>query len=246
VVFLDIVFWLTLAAGFLALIGLMTNPSLILFAAGNLLMVSFYYSFGDYHHPEAILLIALIILAFSPAGGVLSLDAVLKRQKPEPGTKKEISMDILEKRSRLAAWPLLLIQWMYVLIYTSAAISKLAKGGLDWMNGYTLQYFMFRDALRWDSDLGMLIASSFFLSLVLSWFAILFESTFFLVIPFPKLALVYVPMGIAMHTAIYLTQRAPFPQFIVLYAVFVPWASIFKTLRARFNRSGWLRRQSYV
>jgi len=135
---------------------------------------------------------------------------------------------------------------MYVLIYTSAAISKLGKGGLDWMNGYTLQYFMFQDALRWGSDLGLLIASSFVLSLVLSWFAILFESTFFLVLPLPKLALVYIPMGIAMHTAIYLTQRAPFPQFIVLYSVFVPWTWVFKTLRSRFNRSGLLGRQSYV
>jgi hypothetical protein len=104
------------------------------------------------------------------------------------------------------------------------------------MNGYTLQYYLIRDGLRWESPLGVWLGSHHSFALVGSWFAIFFEATFFLVILFPVLALFYVPAGIGFHALIYLTQRAPFFGYMVLYAALVPWAAGVRYLAERYAR----------
>ena len=46
-----------------------------------------------------------------------------------------------EEQSAFASWPILLAQWTFALVYLSAFLEKLVFiGGLDWLNGYTLQY----------------------------------------------------------------------------------------------------------
>ena len=76
---LTIIVWLSLAAGILSVIGLWTRISLIFFALGNVILYSYHYSFGEIHHPEALMMISLIILAISPANAVLSVDDLRKR-----------------------------------------------------------------------------------------------------------------------------------------------------------------------
>ena len=49
-----------------------------------------------------------------------------------------------------AAWPLRLIQILFALVYFDAGLSKLHASGLDWVNGYTLQYYLATDAI-WTS-----------------------------------------------------------------------------------------------
>jgi hypothetical protein len=227
------VFWITLVAGILSVVGLRTNLSLGVFALGNLSLQAYDYSFGDYHHPEALMLITLAILALSPAGRVLSLDDSLQQRRIGSGERAFKLERLVSQKGILARWPLLLVQWMYVLIYLSAGLSKLGSAGLDWTNGYTLQYYLVQDGLRWGSDLAIMLAQNYNLAVFLGWAAVLFESTFFLVMIFPFLALLYIPGGVAMHTVIYLTQRAPFPEFIVIYVVFVPWALVLQWLSQR-------------
>ncbi|MFM6203915.1 hypothetical protein, partial [Planktothrix sp.] len=101
------------------------------------------------------------------------------------------------------------------------------------MNGYTLQYFLTNDGLRWGSDLGVWLGQYRIVGIVFGWIAIIFEATFFLVLIFPQLVWVYIPAGIGFHTGIYLTQRAPFFPFMALYSVFIPWTWVIKTLTLR-------------
>jgi hypothetical protein len=222
--FFEIVFWTVVVAGVLALVGLGTNLCLALFAVGNVIMQAYLYSFGDHHHPEALMMIALLLLAMSPSGAVLSLDSLRKKRREEWGGR------LLTAESRYARWPLLLVQWMLALVYVSATVSKLGKSGLDWMNGYTLQWYLLRDGMRWGSDVGLWLGQQHTVVVIMSWMAILFEATFFLVLLFPALAWVFIPAGIGLHTGIWLTMRAPFFQFIVLYAVFVPWGTVLKAV----------------
>lgn len=182
---LTAIHWTTVIAGFCAVVGFMTNGSLFLFAVGNVFMQAFIYSFGDFHHPEALMMIALSALALSPAGRVLSLDDIWSRLQFREKSKKFQASYILEEKSILARWPLLLVQWLFALIYLSAALSKLDKAGLDWMNGYTMQYYSFQDGLRWNIPLGIWLGQQHYIAWFLSWVAILFESTFFLVLLFP-------------------------------------------------------------
>ncbi len=227
----ELVYWATLAAGVLALVGLRTNAALAVFAVGNVFVQAFIYSFGEIHHPEAPMMIALSALALSPAGRALSLDDLLRRLSLAYRRRRFEPFDPLEGQSPFARWPLLVVQWMLALVYLSAAWSKLAWSGLDWMNGYTLRYFMVQDGLRWGSPLGVWLGQHHTVAWLASWVAILFEGTFFLVLLVPALALVYVPVGAAFHTGIYLIQRAPFFQLVALYVVFVPWVPVARAAR---------------
>jgi predicted DCC family thiol-disulfide oxidoreductase YuxK len=232
---LEIVFWLTLVAGALALVGLRTSYSLIVFALGNVFMQAFLYSFNDFHHPEALMLLTLAILALSPAGAVLSVDDLRRRIKLALTKRQFVHFNLLDESSALARWPLLLVQWLFALIYLSAAISKVGSSGLEWVNGYTLQYYLLQDGLRWESHVGVWLGQHHTLVWLLSWLTILFEGTFFSVLIFPPLAWIYIPLGVAFHTGIYVTMRAPFFYYLPLYVVFIPWVSLARALSRRLR-----------
>jgi hypothetical protein len=223
-----IIYYIAIAAGLLSLIGFLTNLSLAVFAASCVYLQAFEYSFGDFHHPEAVMMVALGVLAISPSGRALSVDAWLRRRR-----RGEDENGLLEQTSTFAGWPLKLLQWFFVLMYASAVCSKLTESGFDWANGYTLQYYLARDALRWDVPLGYWLSQQHLLVLLGQWGVLLFQATFALAVIFPKLRWIYVPAGLCMHIGIFLTLEAPFFQWIALYAVFIPWTDALRLLRAR-------------
>jgi uncharacterized membrane protein YphA (DoxX/SURF4 family) len=223
-----LVYYLCLVAGMLALIGFLTNATLVVFAVTCVYLQAFIYSFNDFHHPEAVMMVALSILALSPSGRVLSVDAWLRRRRA--GSRSE---SVLTQTGEFAGWPLKLLQWFFVLMYASAVWSKLSTSGLDWANGYTLQYVLARDGLRWDSPLAYWLSQHHILVLLAQYGVLLFQATFALAVIFPRLRWIYVPAGLCLHIGIYLTLTAPFFQWIALYAVFIPWAEALRRFRAR-------------
>lgn len=210
---LTVIYWITAVVGIGALLGWKSRFSLLIFAAGNTFLQAFAFSFGDLHHREALMIITLWLLALSPAGGALSLDSYLARRnssRPKP------------QKSIFAAWPILLVQNLFGLVYLDAALRKLYTGGADWVNGYTLQYYLYSDASRRGSAFGLWLARQHTAACVLSWISILWEGTFFLVLIFPRLVWVYLPLGIGLHAGMALAGVASFPQFMALYAAFIP------------------------
>jgi hypothetical protein len=217
-------YYLTVAAGVLALIGLMTRTSLMAFALGNIFLVSYAYSFGDFHHTEAPLFIAFVVLALAPSGHALSVDAVLRRRR---GIQ-------LEAEGPMAGWPLRLIQWMFVLIYLSAVLSKLVfVGGPEWLNGFTLQYYMIEDSLRKGTLLGLWFSQFHTLVLLSQYMVVTFQATFALAVIFPRLRWIYVPMGLGFHIGNIVLLNATFVEWIALYAVFIPWRRVFELVAGR-------------
>ena len=160
-------------------------------------MQAYIYSFGEFHHPEALMMITLVILAMSPAGAALSVDDLRRRRSNFFERGRFENFNIFEKKSLFARWPLLLVQWIFALIYFSAFFSKISQAGFDWMNGYTLQYYLIQDGIRWGSDLGIWLGQHHTVVLLLSWISIIFEGTFILVLIFPRLAWFYIPAGVA-------------------------------------------------
>lgn len=224
---LIVVYWVALGAGVAAWLGLFTKPTLWIFALGNLFLQGHVYSYGEMHHPEALMMISLVILAMSPAGAELSIDDYWRKaQSKAIGVRGYLSS--LGAESMFARWPLLLIQVLFALVYMDAGLSKMEEAGLDWVNGYTLQYYLARDAMRWGSDLGLWLSQHHTLVEIMSWGAVSFELTFFLVLIFPWLAILYIPIGISIHTGIYITMNAPFFTYIAIYSVFVPWSYVFR------------------
>ena len=134
-------------SGVFALVGFLTNVSLVVFVYTNLVIITHFYSYSDFHHTEAPLMLALVYLALSPAGRVLSVDRLLRGRSSGEG--------MLEETSPYARWPILLAQWTFALVYLSAFMEKLVfVGGLDWLNGYTLQYAVANDTLRRGTLMG--------------------------------------------------------------------------------------------
>jgi hypothetical protein len=228
--FMMTVYYLTVLSGVLALVGLRTNLSLLVFALGNMFMIAYVYSHGDFHHTEAPLIIALGILALSPAGRVLSVDHWIRQRRD----LKPVAQNVLTAEGSLAGWPVRLIQWLFVPIYLSAVISKLVyDGGLEWLNGYTLQYYLIQDTLRKGALLGGWFAQYHTVVMLSQYVVVIFQATFALAVFFPRLRWIYVPIGLGFHIANWVFLYAPFPQWMALYAVFIPWRRVFEMVGRR-------------
>lgn len=213
--------WLgTMAAGLCALVGKYTRLSLLLLAAGNTLLWGHLYSYGEVHHGPVLLAITLWVLAFSPSGAALSLDALRHRRYAVVYAMRFEPLSPTAE-SEYVGWPLRLVQSLLVLAYLSAGMSKLHDGGLAWMNGYTLAFYAAKDGIRWGMPLGIWIAQHPTLAAGLSIGVVLLELTFVAAILVPRLAWPYVLAGTALHTGIYLAQHAPFFEHIPLYAAFI-------------------------
>lgn len=235
--FLSGMFWVAMISGIFSIVGFKTNLSLWGCALSNLFIQAYLYSFGEHHHSQALMMMSLLILALSPSGKMLSIDDLQHRLRRNIKQKRFAIFHLLDENSLFARWPLLLIQWMYAFVYMSAAVAKLADGGPAWLNGYTLQFYLLQDGLTWDRDLGILLAQNHGFALISSWAAVLFEATFFLVLIFPKLAWLYIPLGASFHTGIYLAQMAPFFQYVTIYVVFIPWKSALEIISNRLGLS---------
>jgi len=217
---IQIVYYVTMLSGVTALIGFRTSISLWIFALGNMFLISYMYSHGDFHHTEAPLMIALVILALGPSGRTLSVDQWLRERR----SATPAAHDLLTAEGPFAGWPIRLIQWLFVLIYLSAIMSKLVyEGGLEWLNGYTLQYYLIQDTLRKGTLLGGWFAQHHTLVLLSQYLVVTFQATFALCVIFPKLRWIYVPIGLGFHIANWVALQAPFPEWMALYAVFIPW-----------------------
>lgn len=221
---LEALYWLTVAAGIVALVGAKTRLSLALFTLGHLFLSAFQYSIGRVVHNDGLMMLALGCLALSPSGAMLSFDSTQRRQRQWSDTDP------------FAGWPLKLLRWLFALAYLSSALSKLQAAGLDWVNGSTLQYYLFDTGLHKGRAIGVWLSQQHTTTVVLSWLTLLFEGTFFLVVMFPRLARVYLPLGTLFHLGTSLAMGVDFYQFIVLYAVFIPWRTVLKAL-ARYLES---------
>lgn len=202
--------------GVLALLGCFTRTALLLFGLAHLLISGYGYSYHEHHHIEALSLLALFALAAAPAGGAWSIDAWRARRHGAPPPAA----------SDLARWPLELMQWLFALCYLSAGVCKLGASGLAWMNGYTLQAYLLQEGVFWGTSASVWLARQHELCIALSWFTLLVELLFPLVLWRRRLAWWFVPAAAAMHVGIWITMRAPFWLYFPLYAVFVPWERV--------------------
>ena len=218
--------YVAVLSGILAMLGLLTNISLAVFVYAYLIIITHFYSYSDFHHNEAPLMLALGYLALSPAGRVLSVDGLLRGRGAGPG--------MLEELSAFARWPILLGQWTFALVYLSAVLEKLAFiGGLDWLNGYTLQYAMANDTLRRGTLIGEWLQQHWLALILGQYLTVVFQATFWVSLVFPRLKLLYVPLGFSFHLLILAALRAPFYHWMGAYAVFVPWTAVAGFVRSR-------------
>lgn len=203
-----------IVAGIACLLGLLTRTSAFVFALTNWIFVSHLYSYGEEHHPEAIISIFLLLLAISPSGRRLSLDSVLRRARGKA--------DSLSGTVDTAIWPIRLTQLLLAWSYLSNGLAKLAFGGLEWMNGYTIQQYTLGGAVTSDAPVGLWLVQQHEVAVALSIATILIETFFFLAVFVPKTRPFFLLGGAFLHIGISMTMgQVAFMQHIVLYVTFV-------------------------
>lgn len=219
--FIRAVWWLAVIAAVLAVVGYSTRLALLALAATVTLLIAHFYSYHEFHHPEAILVMALWLLALGPRSG-LTVDELRDRLRATGARGAFVPSHVEDEVSPFALWPLRTVQWLFVLIYLSAAWSKLSHGGIAWLNGYTLTYYFLQDGVINHIPLALWFSQHVLLAQALSAITLAFEMTFVLAVLVPSATIPYLLLGAAIHTGIYLTQHAPFFTFVAVYVVFLP------------------------
>lgn len=223
-------------AGFCALVGAYTRWSLAIFAAANTFLLAHFYSYGTLRHPEAAATIVLWMLTVTPSGGELSVDAMRARVAESRRRERFIQGD-LDTMSSDARWPMRAAQWLLVLVYLSAGLSKLTVGKGAWMNGYTMSYYLLLDGTGNELPMSVALAHMHWIAIAFAAVALMFELTFVVCLLWPRALPAYLATGVGLHTGIWLFMRAPFFQLIGMYAALAePLRGEWRRMRGRSQR----------
>ncbi|MHC4955647.1 MAG: hypothetical protein ACYTGZ_17485 [Planctomycetota bacterium] len=195
----------------LGLIGLFTRTALALTSILSLYLYATMYSFGQAHHDKVALALALLVLPLAPAGCRLSVDRL--RGKTCDGMQRTF-----------AGWPIRFVQVSIALGYCAAGITKLAVGGLGWMNGYSLQAKFVGSGAVFSN----FAASSLPFAIAMSVGVVLLQATFPLCLFVRPLRWIYVPGIVAFQLGTTLTvgTRVQYGMTVVVAVAFIPFDRI--------------------
>ncbi|WP_345752394.1 hypothetical protein [Microbacterium rhizophilus] len=125
-----------LACAGLGVIGLATRPALLLLAVLGAFAISVEAGQGVFDHESSLATQVLAVLAFAPGTDLVSVDSAIRwwrRGRPDVW-------------GWLAApyrkWGVTLILVLVAITYTTSGLSKLRFGGLGWLNGETLGFYL--------------------------------------------------------------------------------------------------------
>lgn len=126
-----------------------------------------------------------------------------------------------------ASVSLLTIKLLLAQVYLAAGISKLRQTGWSWRDGNTLRRWFVYYYLRDGSLPCLRLASSVRACRALSTVFLIFELTFWLVVPFPFLAWIFVPFAVLFHLGTAMLMRIHYwiylgPAFLVFPAPSLP------------------------
>lgn len=109
-------------------------------------------------------------------------------------------------------------------VYLSSGLMKLKRTGLRWAEGGTLRLWFVQYHLRHGTKAALWLARRESACRLLSALVLGFELTFWLMIPFPCLAWVYLPLGLAFHAGTAILMRIHYWIYLVpAYLLFSPF-----------------------
>lgn len=124
--------------------------------------------------------------------------------------------------SQAACLSLVTIKIVVVQVYLSSGLAKVKAAGLRWADGRTLRAALVEYFLRHGDRPTLALASSPKACRLVATIVLGFELTCWLMIPFPGLAVIYVPVGLLFHAATAFLMRIHYWIYITpAYAVFI-------------------------
>lgn len=119
------------------------------------------------------------------------------------------------------AWELVLVKIALAQVYFSAGLQKIRYSGASWLNGKSLQAYLLENYLWSDRKAAFKLASMPRFCALLSVLVLLFELSFWIIIPFPFLTPIYIVGGLMFHVGTLVTMRINYLKYILpVYMVF--------------------------
>ncbi len=223
-------------ATFTGVVGLFTRTSCLVAATLYFWFWGMAYSTGQAHHEKVVLVFALWALAFSPCGRRLAIDALLRDCVR---AWQSSTLNSIPRRDTLAMWPLRFVQWSIAFGYVFAGLTKLARSGFEWMNGYTLQSFMLGSGAPWSS----FFARSPQLCAAMSVGLIIVQVGFPAVLFWPKSRWFFLPTAASFHLLAMMTLGSgPYDTLWLVMIAFVPLDRVPSFLGLRLRQGAIWRR----
>lgn len=195
--------------------GVLTNLSLSIVFAVQLVLETALNCLGKVTHGTIPLLYALLFFALSPCGRRLSVDAAMRRAldrwRGRPARVQTVSGD--------ASWPFELLFVELAAFYFQAGFAKLSVGGLGWADGYTLQFYLLEKA----RPAGLWLAPHLRLCRALSASVLAFELGFPIAVFLRRLRPIFLAGGFLFHLGTTVFMDVAFWPVWALYLLFVPW-----------------------
>lgn len=210
--------WIALLVAIgLGLIGLFTRVACAAVAVLFFYWIGSEYGFGKPHHTCIVLMFALAALPFGPVGARVSVDSLLRRLRAAKRGEDPLAVP---ERAAWAALPLRFAQITLALGYFFAGATKLAKSGLEWINGYTLQGIMVEYHSAWSGYLiehnGLLVLMSIGLLFGQVGFPLVFLGTWARWLFVPLMILFHLMAMQTMATGTFLTLWLALSAFLAL------------------------------
>ena len=205
-------FWKTIAlvlclSAAASILGYQTRWGLLSLSIIQTFLVGFSYSFKDYHHDQALPILAGFFLCLTPCGEKFSI------QKPQGSMDRDWGFN----------WFFVFIYSFLAVIYFTAGIAKLVHSSADWLSGRALVFYVHQDAVANSKPWGIWISQQPSLCAGLSWFTLFFQMFFWVGLFNRKVRWFLVLTAIGFHLTTDLLMKASFMGFVGVLSFFLPW-----------------------
>jgi hypothetical protein len=207
-------------------IGIFTRFSMTVSALLGFYILGLPHNFGHTYHFDALLVIAMAILAVSRAGDALSVDRWRTGQSPPPPSGEY-------------TWPIRMIWVAMSLVFFAAGVAKLRYGGLEWITSDNMKVILMRAVYHVsDADplttFGLWIAAHDWLTRLLAASALIIELGFIASLVSRRARFVFVPAAFLLLVGIRVLMGPTFGGFLIANVFWVPWFSTWKRAKAWF------------
>jgi hypothetical protein len=212
----------------LCAIGLWTRASAIVAAAGGTYLLGLPHNFGATQHYDTLVVFALVILAFSRAADVRSVDTALRGRRAIADDGEY-------------TWPIRAMWVLTALVFFGAGTSKLRHSGLEWALSDNFRLLLMRAYYHVsDGDpltrIGLEIAKRSWLSQAIALTSLGIE-TFYIVALFSRRARPYIAaIGILFFVGIRAFMGPTFEPYLICGLFLVPWHRVEYRARAWAHR----------
>jgi hypothetical protein len=208
-------------------IGMFTRTSMTVSALLGFYILGLPHNFGHTYHFDALLVIAMAILAMSRAGDAFSVDR-WRTGKPPPPPSGEYT------------WPIRMIWVAMSLVFFAAGVAKLRHGGLEWIISDNMKVILMRAPYHVsDADplthVGLWIAAHDWLTRVLAASALIIELGFIASLVSRRARIIFVPAAFLLLVGIRVLMGPTFGGFLIANVFWVPWLSIWERARSWFD-----------